>query len=277
MRELGRRGPRALRPGRALLRLGDPGARRARARPTRGGRRPGSGARRPTPSGSACSSPRRSPAGRAPPSSSPRATRPRRRRRRRPRWTRPRAPARAPGRLLARPPRPRPRRGGRPDARDRRAARAEQEHGAAGSVRSRDEARRDLRRLGARAESRGPRAAGESGLPALSRREAEIAEMVCDRHTNREIAAALFLSEKTVEIARAPRLPQARRQLARGGRAPGRAGPARRGRRMRRQVQGVALMSGAARCGKVVPCPALSASAPSSPTTCSSCSRSRTP
>ncbi len=66
-------------------------------------------------------------------------------------------------------------------------------------MRSRDEARRDLRRLGDRAESRGPRAAGESGLPALSRREAEIAEMVCDRHTNREIAAALFLSEKTVE------------------------------------------------------------------------------
>ena len=76
---------------------------------------------------------------------------------------------------------------------------AEQELDASGSVRPRDEARRELRRLGARAESRGPRAAGESGLDALSRRESEIAGMLCDRFTNREIAAALFLSEKTVE------------------------------------------------------------------------------
>ena len=76
---------------------------------------------------------------------------------------------------------------------------AEQELDAFGSLRPRDETRRELRKLGARAESRGPRAAGDSGLEALSRREAEVAEMVCDRMTNREIAAALFLSEKTVE------------------------------------------------------------------------------
>ena len=41
--------------------------------------------------------------------------------------------------------------------------------------------------------------AGDGGLDALSRREREIAELVTARKTNREIAAELFLSEKTVE------------------------------------------------------------------------------
>jgi DNA-binding NarL/FixJ family response regulator len=39
----------------------------------------------------------------------------------------------------------------------------------------------------------------DAGLEALSPREREIAELVADRRTNREIAEALFLSEKTVE------------------------------------------------------------------------------
>jgi DNA-binding CsgD family transcriptional regulator/tetratricopeptide (TPR) repeat protein len=76
---------------------------------------------------------------------------------------------------------------------------AEQELDACGSVRVRDELRRELRRLGARAEPRGPATGADSGVAALTAREREVAELVTDRHTNREIAAALFLSEKTVE------------------------------------------------------------------------------
>jgi ATP/maltotriose-dependent transcriptional regulator MalT len=76
---------------------------------------------------------------------------------------------------------------------------AEQDLDACGSVRVRDEMRRELRRLGARAEPRGPAAPDDSGVGALSKRELEIANLVTDRLTNREIAAALFLSDKTVE------------------------------------------------------------------------------
>jgi DNA-binding NarL/FixJ family response regulator len=76
---------------------------------------------------------------------------------------------------------------------------AERELDACGSVRARDEARRELRRLGARAEPRGPSAPGESGVASLTKRELEIAMLATERKTNREIAAALFLSEKTVE------------------------------------------------------------------------------
>jgi ATP/maltotriose-dependent transcriptional regulator MalT len=67
------------------------------------------------------------------------------------------------------------------------------------SMRVRDEVRRELRKLGARAEKRGPAAAGEAGLAALTKRELEIAGLITDRKTNREIAGELFLSEKTIE------------------------------------------------------------------------------
>ena len=78
---------------------------------------------------------------------------------------------------------------------------AEAELDACPSVRARDEVRRQLRRLGARVEKRkAPRSSGdEQGIESLSVREREIAELVTDRKTNREIADELFLSQKTVE------------------------------------------------------------------------------
>jgi len=76
---------------------------------------------------------------------------------------------------------------------------AESELDICGSLRVRDEMRRELRKLGARAEKRGPAASGDSGIAALTKRELEIAGLVTDRKTNREIAAGLFLSDKTVE------------------------------------------------------------------------------
>ena len=75
---------------------------------------------------------------------------------------------------------------------------AERTLDACGSVRMREEARRELRRLGARIEVRGP-AAGDSGVESLSKREREICELITDRMTNKEIAAQLFLSAKTIE------------------------------------------------------------------------------
>jgi DNA-binding NarL/FixJ family response regulator len=77
--------------------------------------------------------------------------------------------------------------------------RAESELDACGSLRVRDQMRRELRRLGARAETRGPATGEDSGIAALTKRELQIAELVTDRHTNREIAGTLFLSDKTIE------------------------------------------------------------------------------
>ena len=76
---------------------------------------------------------------------------------------------------------------------------AEIELGELGAMRARDEARRELRKLGARAETRGSVATGDSGMASLSTREREVAELVRDRKTNKLIAADLFLSEKTIE------------------------------------------------------------------------------
>ena len=69
------------------------------------------------------------------------------------------------------------------------------------SVRARDAVRRELRSLGVRTEPRrgGAAAGGDEGLASLSAREREIAELVTDRKTNREIAEELFLSQKTIE------------------------------------------------------------------------------
>jgi DNA-binding CsgD family transcriptional regulator len=77
--------------------------------------------------------------------------------------------------------------------------RAAADLGNAGAVRLRDEAARELRRRGVKATNRRRRAPGGDGLAALSGREREIAGLVARGHTNKEIAAELFLSEKTIE------------------------------------------------------------------------------
>ncbi|MBJ7329235.1 MAG: DUF2791 family P-loop domain-containing protein [Solirubrobacteraceae bacterium] len=66
-----------------------------------------------------------------------------------------------------------------------------------GCIRVRDEVRHRLRELGSRPPRSEARSAG--GVAALSPRELEIANLVCDRLTNRQMAAELFLSEKTIE------------------------------------------------------------------------------
>jgi DNA-binding NarL/FixJ family response regulator len=69
-----------------------------------------------------------------------------------------------------------------------------------GANRYRDEASRELRALGHRVTR--PKRRRESigeGIHSLSAREREVADLVAQGHTNKQIAAELFLSEKTVE------------------------------------------------------------------------------
>jgi DNA-binding NarL/FixJ family response regulator len=75
--------------------------------------------------------------------------------------------------------------------------RAEEELAACGAERFREKALRELRALGVRVVR--PAAGAESGLEGLSERESELAALVEQGLTNREIAARLFLSQKTVE------------------------------------------------------------------------------
>lgn len=89
--------------------------------------------------------------------------------------------------------------GRRKDAGDELQA-AEATFGACGAKRLREECVRELRRIGRRVARAGVRADATSrGTAALSGREMEVARLVHDRHTNREIATRLFISEKTVE------------------------------------------------------------------------------
>jgi DNA-binding CsgD family transcriptional regulator len=78
-------------------------------------------------------------------------------------------------------------------------ARAEAELSACGAHRFRDEAARELRRLGRRTSARQRRSSGAGQLGRLSGRQREIAELVALGRSNREIAEELFLAEKTVE------------------------------------------------------------------------------
>ena len=69
-----------------------------------------------------------------------------------------------------------------------------------GAQRYRLDAERELRKLGQAVPRRSsPGKRDEHGLASLSARELELARLVVDRKTNPEIAAALFLSQKTVE------------------------------------------------------------------------------
>ena len=92
---------------------------------------------------------------------------------------------------------------GRAGERDRAVSelqRAAHDFEESGALRSRDEAERELRKLGYRVQRRTrPGRAGGAGLESLTERERQLARLVADRKTNAEIAAELFLSQKTVE------------------------------------------------------------------------------
>jgi DNA-binding NarL/FixJ family response regulator len=69
-----------------------------------------------------------------------------------------------------------------------------------GALRYRDQAERELGKLGHRTHRRTrPGNSDATGLESLTERELQIARLVVDRKTNPEIAAELFLSQKTVE------------------------------------------------------------------------------
>jgi ATP/maltotriose-dependent transcriptional regulator MalT len=82
---------------------------------------------------------------------------------------------------------------------------AELQHAAAtfdacGALRYRDSTERELGRLGHRPHRRTrPGNSNRAGLDSLTERELQVARLVVDRKTNSEIAAELFLSQKTVE------------------------------------------------------------------------------
>jgi DNA-binding NarL/FixJ family response regulator len=65
--------------------------------------------------------------------------------------------------------------------------------------RLRDAAARELRQLGVRLAAASARGGGSAGLDALSEREREIVALVAEGRSNKEVAATLFLSAKTIE------------------------------------------------------------------------------
>jgi ATP/maltotriose-dependent transcriptional regulator MalT len=68
-----------------------------------------------------------------------------------------------------------------------------------GAARYQAEAEQELRKLGRRVYRRSGSGTDPSGIAALTERELQLARLVVDRKTNPEIAAELFLSQKTVE------------------------------------------------------------------------------
>jgi DNA-binding NarL/FixJ family response regulator len=75
------------------------------------------------------------------------------------------------------------------------------EAGRGGALRLRDTAARELRRLGTRVSAESLRTAHGPRPTQLSAREHHIAQLVADGHSNKQIAATLYLSEKTVRNA----------------------------------------------------------------------------
>jgi ATP/maltotriose-dependent transcriptional regulator MalT len=65
--------------------------------------------------------------------------------------------------------------------------------------RLRDAAARELRQLGVRLSAAAARGNGTAGLEGLSDREREIVTLVAEGRSNKEVAATLFLSAKTIE------------------------------------------------------------------------------
>lgn len=71
---------------------------------------------------------------------------------------------------------------------------------ALGALHYRDQMESELRRLGHKTTHRRSAPGTDAlGLASLTGRELEVAELVLDRRTNRQIAESLFLSTKTVE------------------------------------------------------------------------------
>jgi DNA-binding CsgD family transcriptional regulator len=68
-----------------------------------------------------------------------------------------------------------------------------------GAFMTRDAAARELRRLGSRVSVENRRAVGGDGPRSLTARELDVARLVAEGRPNKQVAAALFLSEKTVE------------------------------------------------------------------------------
>jgi DNA-binding CsgD family transcriptional regulator len=68
-----------------------------------------------------------------------------------------------------------------------------------GAHSTRDAAARELRRLGSRVSVENRRAAGTAGPNSLTARELDVARLVAEGRPNKQVAAALYLSEKTVE------------------------------------------------------------------------------
>lgn len=68
-----------------------------------------------------------------------------------------------------------------------------------GAARGQKKCEQLLRAMGKTIYRRSEAGSAESGIDALTQREREVADLVVDRQTNREIAETLFLSQKTVE------------------------------------------------------------------------------